>query len=87
MEHQDIERRLDKLEARMDQGFNELRDDINSLFRNGPLSRLSERVTVAETQLCEHLKETGRIKVWIYGIAGTILATGATWAVAQLVGR
>ena len=86
MNEQDLERRLERLEERMDAGFADLRSDMTSLFRNGPLSRLDTRLTVVETKQGEHLESTNRLRVWVYGIVGALIASGGTYAVACIFG-
>lgn len=86
MEHHDIERRLDRLEAQVEAGFNKLNEDMVSLFRNGPISKLSERMTVAESKLVEQEQTANVLRRVVWTTIGTLLASAATAVAAHLVG-
>lgn len=86
MEHHDIERRLDRLEAQVEAGFNKLNEDMVSLFRNGPISRLTERMTVAEAKLLEHEQTANVLRRVVWTAIATLLVSAASAVAAHLAG-
>jgi hypothetical protein len=88
MTDRDSLRILDKiadLDDKIDSVRDDLKQEINSLFRNGPISRLNERVVSVEaeaamvheaTQKLEAAAKTRRLPDWALVLGGAALSRG-----------
>ena len=75
--------RFDRIEKKLDSKFDALSEQINSLWRNGPISKLNSQVSVLKAQMQDLEREAKDIRSevrkmppWIYLLIGGALVLG-----------